>query len=56
MQYYQAFVDKGFNQIQEILRVSPAEIQAIISLPGHQKKFELAIKEMKGEVCICMCS
>lgn len=49
-QYYHTFVEKGYNQMEEILKMSSGDVGAIISLPGHRKKFELAVKHAKGEV------
>lgn len=45
-------MDKGLNQMQEIKSASAQDIEAVIELPGHRKKFEIAVKEARGEVCI----
>lgn len=37
--------------MQEIKSASAQDIEAVIELPGHRKKFEIAVKEARGEVC-----
>ena len=49
-QYYEAFVASGVNQIKDLLHVAREDLQKLVSLPGHRKKMELAIKSLRGEV------
>eukprot|EP00043_Microstomoeca_roanoka_P012083 m.116017 g.116017 ORF g.116017 m.116017 type:complete len:682 (+) comp15385_c0_seq3:196-2241(+) len=48
-EYLQPFLDAGLNQFKEIEQADPARYAKIITLPGHLKKFELAVKALKGE-------
>ena len=36
--------------MQEIKNASSKDVEEIIELPGHRKKFDLAVKEARGEV------
>jgi hypothetical protein len=36
--------------MQEIKSASAQDVEAVIELPGHRKKFEIAVKEARGEV------
>eukprot|EP00051_Salpingoeca_urceolata_P002668 m.51964 g.51964 ORF g.51964 m.51964 type:complete len:663 (+) comp12259_c0_seq1:485-2473(+) len=48
-QYYDKFVDAGFNQRGDLPLLKKSDIAAVVQLPGHQKKIEFAIKKLKGE-------
>ncbi|EGD81155.1 hypothetical protein PTSG_11195 [Salpingoeca rosetta] len=48
-EYLQPFIDAGLNQLKELTMADRDKYAKIIQLPGHLKKFELAVLDLKGE-------
>eukprot|EP00039_Didymoeca_costata_P026201 m.15254 g.15254 ORF g.15254 m.15254 type:complete len:666 (+) comp5331_c0_seq2:450-2447(+) len=48
-QYFDDFVQAGYNQLKTLPKVTPDQLASIVRLAGHRKKLELAIEELKGE-------
>eukprot|EP00056_Hartaetosiga_gracilis_P012517 m.199532 g.199532 ORF g.199532 m.199532 type:complete len:673 (+) comp13698_c0_seq1:75-2093(+) len=47
--YMQSFMDVGVNQLKELETMDDAKLKSLISLPGHLKKLQLAVQELKGD-------
>eukprot|EP00055_Hartaetosiga_balthica_P009599 m.38586 g.38586 ORF g.38586 m.38586 type:complete len:676 (-) comp6810_c0_seq2:15-2042(-) len=46
--YMQPFIDAGVNQLKELESMDTSKLKSLVSLPGHLKKLQLAIQELKG--------
>ncbi|XP_065909173.1 uncharacterized protein [Dysidea avara] len=47
--YCRPFVEKGFNQMSELAKVTEKDVTDIVSLPGHKKKIFLALEPIKSK-------
>ena len=47
--YYPVFVQAGFNAIQSFKYIEQAQLAALITLPGHRKKMNLAVQVLRGD-------
>lgn len=47
MKYCKQFVEKGYNQLSDVARLDEEAIKQVVSLPGHQKKLMISIRQLR---------
>ena len=47
--YLNAFVEAGYNRVAELGRLGPSQLEELVTLAGHRKKVQMAIRELTGD-------